>query len=310
MLSADNLGVFVEVARSGRLTEAAKHLGLDQSTVSRRMSQLERSVGQRLFHRDHSGWTLTDAGIRLLVHAEAVEAAIQAAREDLLESNSALQGSVRVLTPDGFANYLINPGLTKIRQAFPELAIELVSSNQHTSLSTREFDVAVSIERPAARAVTVSKLADFEMGAYGAPAYLDHRPPIHSVQDLCHHQFVWYVEGSLGQPTYEALFQAVPTAQLTILTNTMSAQVEATQQGLCLGYLPTWIGDATPGITRVENVDVSMPNSYWLVVPTQFARLARVRAITRCIVDLVADHAGLQLAPNHRGAPMRHTVDT
>ncbi|MDV3125944.1 LysR family transcriptional regulator [Mycobacterium sp. 21AC1] len=302
MLSADNLGVFVEVARSGRLTEAAKHLGLDQSTVSRRMSQLERSVGQRLFHRDHAGWTLTDAGIRLLVHAEAVEAAIQAAREDLLDSNAALKGSVRVLTPDGFASHLVNPGLARIRQTFPELAIELVSSNQHTSLSTREFDVAVSIERPAARAVTVSKLADFEMGAYAAPAYLDERPPICSVEDLRHHQFVWYVEGSLGLPTYEALFHAVPNARLTILTNTISAQVEATQQGLCLGYLPTWIGDDTPGITRIDNIDVSMPNSYWLVVPTQFARLARVRAITRCLVDLVADRNGLRLAPGHHTA--------
>ncbi|MBU8819665.1 LysR family transcriptional regulator [Mycolicibacterium goodii] len=300
MLSADSLGIFVEVARSGRLTEAAKHLGLDQSTVSRRMSQLERSVGQRLFHRDHSGWTLTDAGIRLLVHAEAVEAAIQAAREDLLESNSALQGSVRVLTPDGFGSHLVNPSLTQIRRAFPELAIELVSSNQHTSLSTREFDVAVSIERPAARAVTVAKLADFEMGAYGAPAYLEARRPIKSVEDLGDHHFVWYVEGALALPTYEALFQAVPNVKLTILTNTIATQVEAAVQGLCLGYLPTWIGDATPGIVRIDTVDISMPNSYWLVVPTQFARLARVRAITRCIVDLVSDHAGLRLAPGHR----------
>lgn len=300
MLSADNLGVFVEVARSGRLTEAAKHLGLDQSTVSRRMSQLERSVGQRLFHRDHAGWTLTDAGIRLLVHAEAVEAAIQAAREDLLDSDSALRGSVRVLTPDGFGSHLVNPGLTRIRRAFPELAIELVSSNQHTSLSTREFDVAVSIERPAARAVTVTKLADFEMGAYGAPAYLDARPPIRSIEDLNDHHFVWYVEGALALPTYEALFQAVPNVKLTILTNTIATQVEATTQGLCLGYLPTWIGDATPGIVRVDTIDISMPNSYWLVVPTQFARLARVRAITRCIVDLVSDHVGLRLAPGHR----------
>lgn len=300
MLSADNLGVFVEVARSGRLTEAAKHLGLDQSTVSRRMSQLERSVGQRLFHRDHAGWTLTDAGIRLLVHAEAVESAVQAAHEDLLDSNTALKGSVRVLTPDGFGSYLINPGLTRIRQAFPELVFELVSSNQHTSLSTREFDVAVSIERPAARAVTVSKLADFEMGAYGAPTYLDARPPIATVDDLRDHQFVWYVEGSLGLPTYESLFHAVPDVQLAILTNTISAQVEAAQQGLCLGYLPTWVGDATPGIRRVETIDVAMPNSYWLVVPTQFARLARVRAITRCIVDLVAERDGLLLAADHR----------
>ncbi|WP_308015062.1 LysR family transcriptional regulator [Nocardia coffeae] len=296
------------MARSGRLTEAAKHLDLDQSTVSRRIAQLERSVGQRLFHRDHSGWTPTDSGLRLLIHAESVEAAMEAAREDLLDSNSKLKGSVRVLIPDGFAGYLINPGLAHMCNAFPGLAIELVSSNQHASLSTREFDVAVSIEKPAARAVTVQKLADFEMGAYAAPAYLESNPPIHTVEDLREHQFVWYVEGALAVPTYEALFQAVPNANLTILTNTIAAQVEATQQGLCLGYLPTWIGDSTSELVRVETVDVSMPNSYWLVVPTQFSRLARVRAITRCIVDLVAEHRGLRLATGYadsRATPFR-----
>lgn len=305
MLSADNLGVFLEVARSSRLTEAAKHLELDQSTVSRRISQLERSVGQRLFHREHSGWTPTAAGIRLLVHAEAVEAAMEAAREDLLDSDSSLKGSVRVLIPDGFAGYLINPELSRIREAFPGLAIELVSSNQHTSLSTREFDVAVSIEKPAARAVTVQKLADFEMGAYATRSYLESNPPIESVDDLSDHQFVWYVEGSLMLPTHEALFHAVPNANLSILTNTISAQVEAAVQGLCLGYLPTWIGDSVPGLVHIESIDVSMPNSYWLVVPTQFARLARVRAITRCIVDLVDGHHGLRLStPYAAGGPV------
>ena len=299
MLSADNLSVFLEVARSGRLTEAAKHLDLDQSTVGRRVSQLERSVGQRLFHRDFAGWTPTDAGLRLLVHAEAVETAMEAAREDLLDSDSSLEGSVRVLVPDGFAGYLVNPGLAHIRETFPELAIELVSSNQHTSLSTREFDVAVSIEKPSARAVTVQKLADFEMGAYATSSYLTANPPIRSVEDLRHHQFVWYVEGSLALSTHEALFNAVPNANLAILTNTISAQVEAAQQGLCLGYLPTWIGDSVPGLVHIDSIDVSMPNSYWLVVPTQFARLARVRAITRCIVDLVDGHHGLRLSTTY-----------
>ncbi len=303
MLSADNLGIFLEVARSGRLTEAAKHLDLDQSTVGRRISQLERSVGQRLFHRDHAGWTPTNAGIRLLVHAEAVEAAMEAAREDLLDSDVSVKGSVRVLVPDGFAGYLVNPGLTRIHEAFPGLAIELVSSNEHTSLSTREFDVAVAIERPAARAVAVQKLADFEMGAYATPGYLASKPAIKSVNDLIHHQFVWYVEGSLTLPTHEALFHAVPNANLAILTNTISAQVEAAQQGLCLGYLPTWIGDSVPGLVHIQTIDVSMPNSYWLVVPTQFARLARVRAITGCIVDLVDGHHGLRLStPYAKGA--------
>ena len=109
MFSADDLKLFLEVARRGRLTEAAKHLQINHTTVSRHITRLERAVENRLFDRTSEGWTLTDAGAQLLVHAEMVEAAVLAAQEDCLSRGPALTGHVRVIAPDGFGAYLLLP---------------------------------------------------------------------------------------------------------------------------------------------------------------------------------------------------------
>ncbi|MHA6626537.1 LysR family transcriptional regulator [Pseudonocardia sichuanensis] len=296
MLSADDLGIFLEVARRGRLTEAAKHLGLNHTTVGRHISRLERSVEQRLFHREQSGWRLTEAGLRLLGHAEAVEAAVTAAREDCLQTGQYLTGSIRLITPDGFGSYLLTPGLAQMRSAFPGLALEIVTANRHASLGTREFDLAVAIERPGTRAVSAHMLAEYELRLYASPAYLDGHRPIGSVEDVRGDDFIWYVDDALGGLTHETLFRAVPTARPAIQTNTIAGQISAARQGLGIAFLPTWIGDVTPGVQRVEGFDSAIPHSYWLLVPRNLTRLARIRAVARMVEDLVDQHTGLELA--------------
>ncbi|MGW1678240.1 LysR family transcriptional regulator [Saccharopolyspora sp. NPDC002376] len=296
MISADDLGIFLEVARRGRLTEAAKHLGLNHATVGRHISKLERSVEQRLFHRDPSGWSLTTAGNRLLGHAEAVEAAVVAAREDCLQTSQHLTGSVRLIVPDGFGTFLVGPGLGEFRSAFPGLSLELVIANGHTSLSTREFDLAVTIERPVTRAVSSVKLADYELRLYAAPEFLRARPPIRSPDDISEDAFIWYVDDALGTPTLETLYRAVPAARPMYQTNTISGQISAAQQGLGLAFLPSWIGDATPGLERVDGFRHAVPHSYWLLVPRNLMRLARVRATTGLLERFVESCPGLDLA--------------
>lgn len=296
MISADDLGIFLEVARRGRLTEAAKHLGLNHTTVGRHISQLERRVEQRLFHREPSGWTLTPAGMRLIGHAETVEAAVAAAREDCLESSEHLTGSVRLLTPDGFGAFLVAPGLGEIRAALPALSLELVTTNMHASLSTREFDLAVSIERPGARAVAARKLADYELRLYASPRLLREHAPIETVDDVRDDAFIWYVDDALGASTFETLYRAVPDARPTLRTNTIAGQIAAARQGLGLAFLPAWIGDATAGLQPIEGFPHAVAHSYWLLVPRNLTRLARVRAVIGLLEGFVARRPGLRLA--------------
>ena len=296
MLSADDLGIFLEVARRGRLTEAAKHLGINHTTVGRHISRLERMVEQRLFAREPSGWVLTEPGTRLLAHAEAVEAAVLAAREDCLEGGSMLSGSVRVIAPDGFGSFLLLPGLASMVDEFPELTVEVVTANRHASLTSREFDLAVTIERPEARAVSVRRLGDYQLRLYGAPEYLRRVPRVSVLEELtAHHDFIWYVDEALGAATFRTLYQLVPDARPRIQTNSIAGQIEAARQGLGLAFLPSYLADRVEGIERLTDVDAFVPHSYWLLTPNNLDRLARVNAVGRWITRLVASTEGLEL---------------
>lgn len=301
MLSADDLGIFLEVARRGRLTEAAKHLGLNHTTVGRHISRLERTVEQRLFAREPSGWVLTDAGMRLLVHAEAVEAAVVAARDDCLLSGSKLSGSVRVIAPDGFGSFLLLPGLADLFVEYPDLTVEVVVANRHASLTSREFDIAVTIERPETRAVSVRRLGDYQLRLYAAPAYIAQVPksvPLDQLADQ--HDFIWYVDEALGAATYRTLYQLVPAAKPRIQTNSIAGQIEAARCGLGVAFLPSYIGDRLDGLQRLPGVDAYVPHSYWLLTPTNLDRLAKVSAVSRWIEGLVANSDGLA-SPRPRG---------
>ncbi|WP_406631491.1 LysR family transcriptional regulator [Amycolatopsis sp. WGS_07] len=289
MISADDLGIFLEVARRGRLTEAAKHLGLNHTTVGRHIAHLERTAEQRLFHREPSGWTLTAAGTRLLEHAEAVEAAVLAAREDCLQTGRYLTGTVRVIAPDGFGTFLLAPGLHRLAGEFPALSLEFVIANVHASLSTREFDLAITIERPITRAVDARLLANYELRLYAAPALLESHGPLASADDLADAPFLWYTEDALCAPTLETLFRAVPAARPVYRTNTISGQICAARQGLGFAFLPSWIGDHTDGLRPIETFPHAVPHSYWLLIPHALARLARVRAVSAAIDGLVRE---------------------
>lgn len=293
MFSADDLELFREVARRGSLTGAAQQLRVDQTTVGRHMNKLERSVGQRLFDRKRDGWRLTDAGIRLLGYAEAVHASVLVAQEEYLDPTKTLSGSVRVVTPEGFASYLLAPGLGPLRHGHPELSVEVVAANRHAALRTREYDIAVSIERPKTPSVMVEKLADFELRVYAAPAYLSRARTIGCDSDVGAHPFVWYVEEALSSDTFDLLNALFPDARALVQTNSLTGQIAAARQGMGLALLPTWIADSEPGLTRVDSLQVPARRSYWMVTPTSLGRLARVQATARLIRELVAASPGL-----------------
>jgi len=294
MVDADDLVIFLEVARRGRLTEAAQQLGLNHTTVGRHISQLERSTEQRLFSRDPGGWVLTEAGVRLLSHAEAVEAALIAANEDCLRTGEHLTGTVRIVAPDGFGAHLLLPRLADVKQFIGGLTVEVVTANRHASLTSREFDLAVTIERPEARGVNVRRLADYVLHFYGSPEYLRDKKPVSAPEEMAEeHSFIWYVDQALGSETFEALYNLVPTAEPQYSSNNITAQIGAAQHGLGLALLPSYIGDAEPGLDRVPGFDVGFPRSYWLLVPSNFRRLARVMTIADALERLVGQTPGL-----------------
>jgi len=288
MFTSDNLRFLLELSRTGRISDTSKRLGVDQTTVSRRISRLEKDMGARLFDRGVSGWQLTEAGRRLVPYAESIESTLLSALGETTASASpSLNGTVRILTPDGFGAFVLVPGLRSVRVRHPDLYTEVLTSTTHDVLTGRDFDVAVTLERPSPRSVVVSKLADYNLRLYASHRYLETHESISSVDDLRHHTLVWYVDAFLDVEPLRILDRILPTGRAQIQTNNIAGHYEAVRHGVGIAPLPTYIGATDDDLVPVLRDEFVIRRSYWLVVPRELIRLARVRAISDALHEIV-----------------------
>ncbi len=181
---------FLAVVRAGRLTAAAKQLGVDHSTLSRRITELERSLQVRLFDRQPSGYTLTPQGEALLDAAQSMETTALGILTGVAGSSLKIAGTVRIGAPDGFGTRFLGPRLGKLGQAHPDLQIQLVTLPRLFSLSKREADIAIGLAPPAEGRLHARKLTNYQLGLYGSHTYLQQHEPILRLTDLKEHRFI------------------------------------------------------------------------------------------------------------------------
>ena len=123
--SADDLLVLLAVGRTGRYTTAAEELGLNHTTISRRITALELAMGGRVLARAAGGWELTELGREALAAAEAVESAVRSLTVDP-SGNRTLEGVVRLSATDGFSAYIAAPAAAAVQRQHPKVAVEIV----------------------------------------------------------------------------------------------------------------------------------------------------------------------------------------
>ncbi|WP_415975750.1 LysR family transcriptional regulator [Rhodococcus sp. 077-4] len=294
MFTADHLRFFLEVSRHGRLNEASRALGVDHTTVGRRITSLEKAAGQRLFDRTPAGWRLTEAGRRLVAYAETVESALVAAFEDQRSAVGSLTGSVRIAAPDGFGAFVLAPNLIGLRRTHPDLDVELVTATEHNSLNTREFDVAVTLEQPSPRLVSYRKLATYSLHLYATPEYLSLAPAITQLDDLREHTVIWYVSALLDVAPLRVLDTILADGRAQIQTNNITGHWLAARSSLGIAPLPNYIGDPDDTLVRVAAEHFAIERTYWVAIPRELTSLARVNAVNDFLDDTVADSPHLE----------------
>ncbi|MEH3136123.1 MAG: LysR family transcriptional regulator [Mycolicibacterium neoaurum] len=295
MLSADNLRYFLEVARAGRLSDASRVLEVDHTTVGRRITALERSVGERLFDRAPSGWRLTEAGKRMMPRAEAVESAVMAAYDVQGATPDVLTGSIRITATDGFGAFIIAPHLVELKAAHPRLSVELVTATVHNAVSERHFDVAVTLERPTSRAVRSDVLCHYDLGLYATAEYLENHPPIAKVSDLRAHTLIWYVNALMDVEPLRILDELPHVQTVDAQISNITGHWLAARSGLGVAPLPAYIANGDERLIRVLPGAFSVRRMYWLVVPRELERLERVRTVCAFLRDTVQAHPDLGL---------------
>ncbi len=273
----DDLRYFLSVARAGRLTVAARRLGADHATVSRRITSLETALKAKLFERRPHGYQLTAQGERLLANAEAIETQALAAQSEIGGADLTLSGAVRVGAPDGFGSMFLAPRIGALAERYPELDIQLVAMSRIPSLSKREADIAVSLNPPREGRIVARKLADYDLALYAAPAYLDAAPPVRAPQDLFGHRIVGYIDDLIYTPELDYLDEVAKGLRPRIQSSSILAQLAATEAGAGVCVLPRFMADGAR-LRRVLPETVTLTRSFWLIVHAELRDVARIRA--------------------------------
>ncbi len=282
----DDLRYFLEVARTQRASGAAKRLGVDYTTVARRIRALEDALGTLLFDKSRSGgFVLTAEGHRLLTHVDAMETTVQTAAEQVANTGLALSGHVRVGSTEGFGCFFLAPHLARFQDAHPNISIDLLPVPHFVSLSKREADIAVTLERPEHGQTVYTKLCDYRLRLFATQDYLDRHPPIGSIADLSghehehRHRFASYIDDLAFSFELLYLERAIPGALSNWRSTSVIAQYHAALQGRALAILPCFMTAQEPRLVPVLADEIVVTRAFYLSCREDLRKLKRITTV-------------------------------
>ncbi len=277
----DDLRLFLGVARAGGLSASARVLGLDPATLGRRMARLETGLGARLFVKGPTGYRLTEAGARLLDHAERAEMAVRAAEAEV---QGALSGAVRIGAPDGCATALLPQVTAALARANPDLEIEIVALPRVFDLNRREVDMAVAVSRPAAGRITVQKICDYRLSLAAHGDYLAAAPPVGSCADLARHRIIGYIPDMIFDSELDYLGR-VGIGKVDLASSSVAVQMRWIAQGAGIGIVHDFMLPQAPGVVRVLPDIVALTRTFWLLRPLEDVRAAQLDTAAAALVS-------------------------
>jgi DNA-binding transcriptional LysR family regulator len=281
-----DLHFFLELVRTGTPAQAARRLKADHTTVRRRIAALEAALRTRLFSSRGSRYELTIEGERLLKYAEQIEALTIRAEDEIFDSDVAINGTVRVGTPDGFGAYYLASRSVELTQANPQLQFQLVILPTIVNLSKREADIAIGLSPPSQHSQVVRRLTDFTLGLYASESYLQSSEPVHELADLKNHRLVSYVPELAYAPELDLFPELKVDQSAAWESSSISAQMEATAAGAGISILPDYIAMQDKRLHLLLR-DFSIRRQYWLIVHPEMVNISRVRTAIDFIVECV-----------------------
>lgn len=276
-----DLRVFLAIARAGTLGAAARALGQTQPTMGRRLRALEQAVGQTLFQRTSDGFVLTAEGAAVLAHAERVEEEAIAFERRLAGRGETLEGMLRVSASDWFGARVLAPILAGFTRAHPGIVVELVTDSRLFSLARREADLVVRIRPFDEPEVVQRRLTHVPYALYAAVGTA-------APGDGTGCALVTMDTAFEAMPDVAWLTRQLPRARIAFRSNSREAQARACTAGAGFAVLPRPLGDAEPGLQRIELAEAPPGRDVWVGFHRDLRRLARLRALLDAMVEGVA----------------------
>jgi len=282
----DRIRIFLAVARSGQILGAARRLGLNHATVGRQLTALEEDLGAKLVDRQTNGCSLTAAGETLLGAAERAESEFLKVGSQLAGTQEAISGIVRVGAPDGLGNYFLADELGALAARHPDLVIQLVPLPRTFSLSRREADIVITLDRPKQGRLIVTKLTDYTLSVYAAQAYLERSGAIEEEADLAGHLFVTHVEDFVYSRALDYAAALGRMMSRRYECGSVVGQMEAVRAGHGVGILHDYAARRYPELRRLLP-GTRFVRSYWLISHPDTHETRRVQEVHRYITTRV-----------------------
>ncbi|GHE21744.1 LysR family transcriptional regulator [Halomonas urumqiensis] len=286
MLDWQDIQIFLEVARSQRLTDAARRLGVDHSTLSRRTRRFEQTLNTQLFERSTHGYHLTEAGHQLLAHAEEMARHAFEAGESLTDKNHQISGQIRLGVTEGFGTWVIAPLLSAFCARHPGVTLDLLALPRVVNLSRHEADLAITIERPVSPGLVNSRLCDYRLRLYGSRDYLASHGTPKALPELAQHRLIGYVDDlifseqlSYLEPLLDPAVVGHPGPHFAMRSTSVTTQHAACLHGAGLAVLPCFIASTSPALGTVLDDEVDVVRQFWITARQEQRRLARVRVL-------------------------------
>lgn len=280
MFDWNDLKFFLELARQGRLMPTARRLKVDHTTVSRRISELERDLGIKIFDRKPNGFVLTEDGHKLYHDAVKIEGAALVISEDFHTTPTELAGRVRLTTMEGIAAFYLAEKLIQFNEKHPEIVVELVTERHLVNLSKREADVCISFVPLAGPKLAVKKAGEFTLGLFASSKYIVERGAPASMEELKRHDFIDYVDDLVAIQPVQWLHDVIVPENVVFRSTSMAAQQNAIGAGRGIGLLPFFSAKKDPRLVRLMT-DVVVMRSLFISVHEDIEYMERVRAMLR-----------------------------
>lgn len=289
----DNYRYFLAVVREGSYSAAARSLSVSQPTVSRRIAQLEGSLGTRLFEQGSDGLVTTEPGRRLVDYAEQLEETALRLRYEVEGLDDAASGSVTLSTTEGLATTWLVPRLSKLKRRFPKISINLIVTGGIVDIMRGEADVALRFGEMKSSDLMARRIAEPIAGIFASKDYLEEYGPPKSLDDLKSHKLV-EMTGECGRyPQCAWLNQLMANSERGARADNAFAGLEFANAGLglvaCMAYMTT----GRPDLVRVLEDDFEVQMDLWMVSHPDLRGSTRVRLVKEFLTAETVHNQGL-----------------
>src|SRR5579872_3470002 len=270
-LDWNDLRYVLSLSRTGRIAGTARKLGVDETTVARRLKSLETQLGVRLFERHAGLLRPTNSGQIVIRKAERIELEVDAVKDGVTSADSVAAGKVRLTAVPLVMHHILIPALPALLRLHPRLQIELVADPRNLSVTNREADIAVRMARPDKEYRAIAhRVGRIDYAVYGTSVTRRSLPWVTYDADLSNLPHVrWMAK------TMEADLQA----EISVVVNDSELALNAVRAGLGRSLLPCRVGDAVPGLCRLSDQKPVLSRDMWVIVHPDLKHLARVRAV-------------------------------